>query len=77
MSADPKAIAIAKLDAALCNFLNAIGDPFTPTERWFEESRRNLKELSNAYNECHKTDVMDLMRDTDLLIAEGLIKDVE
>jgi len=75
MSADPKAVAIAKLDSALCNFINAISDPFTPTEDWIEESRRNLRALSDAYNECHKTDVMDLIRDMDLLISEGLIKD--
>lgn len=44
---------IRRLDDALCNFINAYGDPYEPAEDYEAETERNIKELSDAYNDAH------------------------
>jgi len=53
--------AIDDLDAALCQFLNNVGDEYDPRV-WIPSIKRNFADLAVAYNECHKAGVMDLIR---------------
>lgn len=46
--------AFERLDAALCNFTNAYGGPFEPVADYEAETERNVKELSEAYNEAYR-----------------------
>ena len=49
--------ALHRLDIALCNFINAYGDPYDPPEEYEAETKRNIKELSDAYNAAHSVGV--------------------
>lgn len=41
-----------ELNKALCNFLNAAGDEWTPS-KWAEETKQNFGRLSSAYNDWY------------------------
>lgn len=49
--------ALHRLDIALCNFINAYGDPYDPPEEYEAETKRNIKELHDAYNAAHSAGV--------------------
>lgn len=49
-----------QLDGALCNYLNAITDPFEPKEAWDKETEANFAALSKAYDEAHRSGLMTL-----------------
>jgi hypothetical protein len=55
--------AIDKLDSALCQFLNNVGDEYDPRV-WLPSVRRDLDALNAAYNDCHRVGVMDIQRAT-------------
>ena len=50
--------AIDRLDLALCQFLNNADDAYDPRV-WVESIKRDFKDLSDAYNACHKTKAMN------------------
>lgn len=51
--------ALDRLDSALCQYINNVGDEWDDP-RWEVSVQKNLGELSEAYNECHKVKLMDL-----------------
>ena len=44
-----------RLDDALCQFLNCVGDNPGDPEQWAEETDVNYRELCEAYNEAHES----------------------
>ena len=63
-----QAEALDRLDLALCQFLNNVGDEYDPRV-WLPSVKRDLDRLSKVYNECHVIGLMDLKR-----AARSLIK---
>jgi hypothetical protein len=45
---------IDQIDAALCNYVNNVGDEYTPIQEWDESIKRNFETLYEAYDTWHK-----------------------
>ncbi len=45
---------IEAINAALCNYLNNVGDEYEPVEHWNEGNKAAFEDLCKAYNYWHK-----------------------
>lgn len=67
---DEQVKALDRLDAALCQYINNVGDEWDDP-RWVVSVQRNLGELSEAYNQCHVVKLMDIRRAAAALSPSG------